>query len=196
MEVAEARKRRLFARPLGLGSPSATAGQSGEWPARVSHSIVGLQGSAYQAAQYIGKMMAAEVFAIYGLGEQEGDGEGLAVSAPVAPITKTASLSHPFFDAGFVGAHLFDMLVSEPQATRVMCALLAFHDLLNPESPSNRSDLPPAERAAAIFGEQIHGGVYAQGYGLEREIALAALAGFAKKPSLLAPALRLIMGGK
>jgi len=193
--VADRRRRRLALRPLGLGRSQASEGQSGELPNRVSHSIVGLQGPSYQAAQYIGKMMAAEVFAIYGVGDE--GGEGLTISAPVAPITKTASLSHPLFDAGFEGAPLFDILVSEPQTTRVMCALLAFHDLLCPDAPSRRAFDSPAERVAAVLSEQIHGGVYAQPHSLEREIALAAVAGLARKPGLLPPALRFaIRGGK
>ena len=78
-----------------------------------------------------------------------------------------------------------------------MCALLAFHDLLNPEAPSRAgAALPPAERVAAIMGEQIHGGVYAQPHGLEREIMLAAVAGLARKPSLVPPALRFLVRGK
>lgn len=192
--ASEERKRRLALRPLGLGRSPASAGQSGELPNRVSHSIVGLQGVSYQAAQYIGKMMAAEVYAIHGL---DGRGGDLTVSAPVAPITATRSLQHPLFDAAFRGADLFDILISEPQATRVMCALLAFHDLLNPDAPCRAtSRLPPAERVAAIVGEQIHGGVYAQPYSLEREITLAALAGLAKSPKLIPPALRFLSRGR
>lgn len=188
--TATARQRRLL-RPLGLGGGQASLGQSGDSPNRVSHAIVGLQGSTYQAAQYIGKMMTAEAFSVFGV---DGDGERLAVSAPVAPITRTASLQHPLFDAGFEGADLFGVLISEPQATRVMCGLLAFHDLLNPDSPSLRRDLGPRERVSAIMGEQIHGGVYAQPHAFEREIMLAAIAGLGRKPSLIAPALRMILG--
>ncbi len=189
--AAAAERKRWFLSPLALGRSPSAAGQSGELPDRISHSIVSLQGVAYQAAQYIGKMMAAEVYATYGSDERS---EGLTISAPVAPITKTASLKHPLFDAGFEGAELFGILVSEPQPTRVMCALLAFHDLLRPDAPSRREGLSPQERLAAIMGEQIHGGVFAQPYGLEREIMAAAVAGLARKPSLLPPAARFLMG--
>lgn len=192
--AAEARGRRLAFRPLGLGNSPASVGQSGELPHRVSHSIVSLQGASYQAAQYIGKMMAAEVYATYGLGGKGGD---LIISAPVAPITATRSLQHPIFEAAFRGAGMFDILVSEPQATRVMCALLAFHDLLNPNAPGRATErLTPAERVDAICGEQIHGGVYAQPYAFEREIALAAIAGLAKSPTLLPAALRFLLRGR
>lgn len=192
--LADARLKRLVTRPLGLGRSQASVGQSGELPNRVSHAIVSLQGASYQAAQYVGKMMPAEVFAVYGV---DGRSEGISVSAPVAPITKTASLQHPLFDAGFEGAELFGILISEPQATRVMCALLAFHDLLNPSAPSRASSaLPPGDRVAAIMGEQIHGGVYAQPHALEREIMVAAVAGLGRKPSLIAPALRFLATGK
>jgi hypothetical protein len=194
--AAEGRAHELWRRPLGLGRSPAASGQSGELPNRVSHSVVSLQGVSYQAAQYLGKMMASEVFAIFGVDGESG-GEGLTVSAPVAPITKTASLQHPLFDAGFEGAGLFDILISEPQATRVMCALLAFHDLLCPDAPSRPGwGGSPAERVAAIVGEQIHGGVYAQPHALEREIALAAVAGLARNPKLVPPALRFAVRGR
>jgi hypothetical protein len=192
MQTAQRRSERRRFKALGLGRSQAAMGQSGEWPRRVSHSIVSLQGAAYQAAQYVGKMMAAETLAVFGTGES---GPGLTVSAAVAPITKTASLSHPLFDAGFEGAAVFDLLVSEPQATRVMCALLAFHDLLCPDAPSRVAGLEPTERAAAIMGEQIHGGVYAQPYSLEREIILAAALGFGRDPRLLPPALKMLLPG-
>jgi hypothetical protein len=192
-EAAAARARKLAFRPLGLGRSPASVGQSGELPHRVSHSIVGLQGASYQAAQYVGKMMSAEVYAIYGL---DGKGGELDVSAPVAPITATRSLKHPLFEAGFAGADLFDILISEPQATRVMCSLLAFHDLLSPDAPSRARHLPPAERVAAIVGEQLHGGVYAQPYSLERAISVAAVAGLARRPGLIAPAVRFVARGR
>lgn len=187
-DTAAERTERWFLKPLALGG-SGGRGQSGENAHRISHSVVSLQGAAYQAAQYVGKMMAAEVYATFGT-----HGDGITVSAPVAPITKTASLAHPLFDAGFQGAELFDILISEPQATRVMCALLAFHDLLNPEAPSRALDRPASERLAGIMGEQIHGGVYAQPYALEREIVLAAVAGLVKNPKLVPPAVRFALG--
>ncbi len=188
--AAERLSRRRLRRALGLGSSPAAIGQSGELPHRVSHSIVGLQGAAYQAAQYIGKMMTAEALATYGLNGTS-PGSELLVSAPVAPITKTASLSHPVFDAGFAGADLFDILVSEPQTTRVLAALLAFHDLLCPEAPSR---LPLDRRVDAMFAEQIHGGVYAQPHSLERSILVSAAAGLVRNPSLLGPAVRFGLG--
>lgn len=196
-EAADERRARLARKPLGLGRSQAARGQSGGLPHRISHSIVSLQGASYQAAQYIGKMMATESFAAFGV-DGRSDGRGVTISAPVAPITKTASLSHPLFDAGFEGAELFDILVSEPQATRVMCALLAFHDLLNPDAPSRAapSSMSASERVAAIVGEQIHGGVYAQPHALEREIAVAAVAGLVRRPSLLPPAVRYLVGGR
>lgn len=193
--TADRRRERLFTKPLALGRSQAAVGQSGDLPNRVSHSIVSLQGASYQAAQYVGKMMAAESFAAFGL-DGTGDGEGLAISAPVAPITKTASISHPLFEAGFAGADVWSILVSEPQATRVMCALLAFHDLLNPDAPSRDArGRSPIERVTAIMGEQIHGGVYAQPHAFEREIMLAAVAGFARHPGLVPPAVRFLTKG-
>jgi hypothetical protein len=175
-DAAAAARRGAMAlrRPLGLGRGQASRGQSGELPYRVSHSISELQGVSYQAAQYIGKMLMAEALIA----------DGRRVSAPVAPITRTASLQHPLFDVAFEGAGLFGILVSEPQATRVLCALLAFHDLLNPEAPSAEGDV------AGVLGEQIHGGVYAQPHELGRSITAAAAIGALRKPGLLGPAIR------
>ncbi|MEM1414420.1 MAG: hypothetical protein AAGH15_05950 [Myxococcota bacterium] len=176
--AAERRGRGLF-NPLGLGRGQATQGQSGDAPHRVSHSIIELQGVSYQAAQYIGKMLMAETLM----------GDGRRVSAPVAPITRTASLAHPVFEVAFEGAGAFGILVSEPQVTRVLCAMVALHDLLNPDAPSARGDV------AGVLGEQIHGGVYAQPYQLGRSIFAAAGVGGFRKPALVGPALRFAFKG-
>ena len=73
----------------------------------VSLSTVSLQGASYQAAQYISKLAAAETYAVYGADPLAEDGEPITVSANVAGVTRTRSLSHPLFDAAFLGADKF-----------------------------------------------------------------------------------------
>ena len=136
----------------------------------VSRAIVPLQGASYQAAQYIAKALAAEAFATTRRIE--------TVSANVAGITNTRSMSLPVFQAGFVGAPLFGIRVFETETTRWLSGLLLMHDWLNPDA---RSDDP-----GTLFERQIHGGVYTTGHALIDVIKIAAVYGFARKPSLIA----------
>lgn len=136
----------------------------------VSRAIVPLQGASYQAAQYIAKALAAEAFATTRRVE--------VVSANVAGITNTRSMSLPVFQAGFVGAPLFGIRIFETETTRWLSGLLLMHDWLNPEARS--------EDPAALFERQIHGGVYTTGHVLLDVIKVAAVYGFARKPSLIA----------
>lgn len=136
---------------------------------RVSRAIVPLQGASYQAAQYIAKALAAEAFAT---SRRVG-----AVSANVAGITNTRSMSLPVFQAAFVGAELFDIRIFETETTRWLSGLLLMHDWLNPPAQPG----PPE----VLFERQIHGGVYTSGYKLIDAINYAAVYGFARRPSLL-----------
>ena len=158
---------------------------------RVARSIVPLQGTSYQAAQYLGKALTAEAFAVYGtaLGESVAP---LTVSANVAPITATRSLAHPMFEAAFLGAPLFDIWISKPLTTRALNGLISLHDVLNPEAPGAASHAyaTPAERARALFTQQVHGGVYALPFALEGCIAVAAIQGLTQKPKLALGLLR------
>lgn len=132
----------------------------------ISRSIVPLQGPTYLAAQYLAKMMVAEVWAA--------DRPGVRISANVAGITHTQSLSHPLFLAGFAGAPVFGIEVYTPPQTRVLMALLMLHDALRPDDVV----VPPATRA-------IHGGVRTAPFRFWDIIQVAAVVGVGKKPSVL-----------
>jgi hypothetical protein len=190
--TAEARRKSAPAWKRALAATGQLRpGQRGDDGARVSCSIVPIQGVSYQAAQYLGKLLAAEATALYGsaLGPELAP---CTVSANVAPITATRSLSHPVFEAAFLGAPLFDILVAKPSTTRALAGLLAVHDVLNPQAPgaAQRPLGSPRERAARLFTQQAHGGVYAQPFALEGEIAVAAVQGLARRPKLALGLLR------
>lgn len=142
--------------------------------ARVTRSVVALQGASYQAAQYLEKLLAAETWRAHGPPQSPAP---FPVSANVAGITLTRSLSHPLFDAGFEGARAFGCLAFAPQTTRALCGLLSLHDLLN----------PAADR---LGPRHIHGGVFALPYPINPAIQTAALIGLARRPTLLTALLR------
>jgi hypothetical protein len=152
----------------------------------VARSIVPLQGAAYQAAQVLAKRVAAETWFGRGVGQGERR-SGQVISANVAPITSTRSLGHPLFQAGFLGAPKFGVHISAPATTRLVSCLLMLHDWLNPASPARRPAFKPVDHAAlaALGSQQIHGGIAGLPYTLDPAIAVAALIGLAKKPSLL-----------
>jgi len=153
----------------------------------VSLSTVSLQGLSYQAAQYISKLAAAETYAVYGADPHADEGEPIAVSANVAGVTRTRSLSHPLFDAAFLGADRFGVRVFDPATTRALSGLLMLHDLLNPDAPgaAGRHDGQPLDKAAGVLAQQIHGGIYTLPFVLEGVIRAAAVAGLVSQPSLL-----------
>lgn len=142
--------------------------------ARVTRSVVALQGASYQAAQYLEKLLAAETWRAHGPPQSPAP---FPVSANVAGITLTRSLSHPLFDAGFEGARAFGCLAFAPQTTRALCGLLSLHDLLNPAAPR-------------LGPRHIHGGVFALPYPINPAIQTAALIGLARRPTLLTALLR------
>lgn len=192
-DLAAARERRkeaaawkkLMGKVGVLKEPGVGSGES-----RVGDAIVPLQGVSYQAAQYIGKVLAAESFAVFGLSDD--DERPLTVSANTAPITNTRSLTHPLFQAGFIGAPTWQVMISEPALTRSLNGLLMIGDLLDPQSPGS-AERPErgAERARLLFCEQVHGGVFAQPWAMYGEIQIAAVQGLLRRPSLLAA---LLMG--
>ena len=145
--------------------------------ASVARAIVPLQGLSYQAAQYISKTLAAEVYATQGL-QLEGEPKPIRVSANVAGITKTKSLQHPVFQAAFLGAKTFGVEIFEVPSTRGLSNLLTLHDLLNEELDQSK----PLE---TLFSKQVHGGIYSRAYALDPMIRVATLMGLAKKPKLL-----------
>ena len=143
-------------------------------------SIVSFQGASYQAAQYVGKVLAAEAHATYGPSLGEGE-DPMRVSANVAPITATRSLSHPVFEAGFLGAPRWGILISEPATTRHLAGLLTIQDLTCAEMVA----ATPADRARTLFSRQLHGGVGTQPYEVIDGIKFAAIQGLMQKPSLI-----------
>ena len=153
----------------------------------IARAIVPLQGASYQAAQYIEKILLAEGFAEYGTRLDGRDGIRPTVSANVAGISRTRSLSHPVFEAAFLGSTLFGVTTFAPATTRALSGLLAVHDLLNPDAPGSASRVYPdaATRAAALFSQQVHGGVYSQPWAVERCITAAAVIGLGRRPALL-----------
>lgn len=150
----------------------------------VSLSTVSLQGLSYQAAQYISKIAAAESYAVYGTRANQDVPQPIAVSANVAGVTRTRSLSHPLFSAAFLGAPQFGVRIFEPATTRVLSGLLMLHDLLNPAAPVLREQ-DPRSKAQALLSQQVHGGIYGLPWVLEGVIRVAAVVGMAGRPSVL-----------
>jgi len=152
----------------------------------VGYSTVSIQGLSYQAAQYVSKLCSAEAFANYGNQLQSENPRPLTVSANVAGITRTRSLSHPLFEAAFLGAPRFGVRIFYPETTRALTTLLMLHDLLNTAAPGHASSaLAPADKLGALQSQQMHGGIYNLPYGLESAIRIAAVLGMGMNPSVL-----------
>ena len=127
-----------------------------------SRTLVGIQGTSYQAAQYLGKLMQAESWVA----------DGVRVSANTAAITKTRSMNHPVFDAAFDGAGAMQVETFSPAQSQCMSGLLAIHDWLNPQTP-----VPGNIR--------VHGGIHTLPYPLNVALRTAAAIGFARSPGTL-----------
>ncbi len=145
----------------------------------IARAIVTLQGTTYQAAQYLTKIAAAEAWATAD--------RPVTVSANVAGITNTRSLAHPLFQAGFVGAPSFGVQIFQPATTRALNGLLMLHDVLNPDAPGAAAARhpSPAAKARAVLAQQIHGGVYALPWTLEGTVRAGAVLGLCRQPSVL-----------
>lgn len=169
---------RGFAAARALKGP----GSYGEPQAQVARGAISLQGAAYQAAQYLAKLISSEVLAVDGLG-----GVPVTVSANVAGITETRSLSHPLFQAAFQGAPAFGVRIFRPETTRALSGLLMLHDLLNPEAPgaSGRAYASEVEKARAVRSQQVHGGAYSLPWQFESAVRTAAVMGLGMRPDLL-----------
>jgi hypothetical protein len=135
---------------------------------RVLRGSVGLQGASYQAAQYVEKILSAEVWAA----------RGVHVSANVAGVTRTRSMQHPMFAAAFDGAAAFGVETFKPESTRALLGLLMLHDLL--------ADAPEPTPLSV----RVHGGLHALPYPVEPALRVAALIGFARRPRHLLGLLR------
>jgi hypothetical protein len=166
-----------------LGKPGSLSAHG----VHISRSTVSIQGLSYQAAQYISKLAAAETYAVYGNDLQTSAKRPLTVSANVAGITRTRSLSHPLFQAAFIGAPYFGVRIFDADTTRGLSGLLILHDLLNPEAPGAAAAQATSagDKARAVLSQQVHGGIYGLPYVLDPTIRMAALIGMGRKPSLL-----------
>lgn len=149
-----------------FGRGSSTAQVDGS---HASKSVVGIQGASYQAAQYLGKTLTAEVWSQAGI---EDGSWSMRVSANTAAITRTRSLAHPVFAAAFGGAAAFGVETLTPRQSRRLNGLLVVHDWMQPEHP-----VPGKVR--------LHGGIHTLPYPLEPALRLAAAIGFARSPRLL-----------
>jgi len=159
-----------------LGSGGGYAGQD---DLGASRTVVGIQGASYQAAQYIGKIMAAESWSASYSGSDSDQSAlpPLRVSANTAAITQTRSLNHPVFDAAFGGAAALQVETLTPEQSQSLNGLLAVHDWLHPDAP-----VPMSIR--------VHGGIHTLPYPLNTALRIAAAIGFIKAPGLLGNLLR------
>jgi hypothetical protein len=184
LKVSASRKRspKLWQRGLQATRILKSPGHIGSNEAAIAQGVISLQGAAYQAAQYLTKIISTEVLATQGLG-----GKRITVSANVAGITNTRSLAHPLFQAAFRGAPQFGVRVFEPETTRALSGLLMLHDVLNPEAPGSatRQYVNPIDRARALRTQQIHGGVYDLPWQFDSAVKTAAVLGLGKRPDLL-----------
>jgi hypothetical protein len=139
--------------------------------------IVGIQGGSYQAAQYVGKLMAAEVWAT---GET-----AIHVSANTAGISMTESLHHPVFDTAFSGAGALSIETFEPRTTAHLNGLLTLRERLDPNAVTIRPR-PPNE----LFAARVHGGIYELPYAVEPALRVATALGVAKDPRRIASLIR------
>jgi hypothetical protein len=114
------------------------------------------------------------------------------VSANVAGISRTRSLSHPLFEAAYAGATAFGVETFSPDTTRALNGLLTLHDLLNPAAPGapGRDANAPGRAAAALFSERFHGGFHVVPWAIDPALRMAAVIGLVRRPSLLARLLR------
>lgn len=147
----------------------------GESP--IARAIVSIQGPSYQGAQYVAKILTAEAWAAFGSRLDPQARTPLTVSANIAGVSRTRSLTHPVFEAAFAGAHVYGVASFDPATTRALNAALTLHDLLNPNPPP-------------LFTQQVHGGVYAVPWALNPCINVAAAIGMVRRPTRLVSVLR------
>lgn len=160
----------------GLGLLSAEGGCAEIAGSAATRSVVGIQGTSYQAAQYLGKVLMAECWASRGPPESE-YARPLRVSANTAAITRTRSLDHPVFAAAFGGASAFGVETFTPRLSRRVNGVLTACDWLQPDMP-----VPGKVR--------VHGGIHTLPYPLESALRVAATIGFVRSPRLLRGLLR------
>ncbi len=166
------------ARLLGRGSGHARHGDT-----CANCGIVPIQGASYQAAQYLGKLMAAEAWVAGDVPRH--------VSANIAGISQTRSLRHPVFDTAFAAAHAFGIETFDPATTASLNGLLALRDWLDPDAPLRAAMGHAApDRVRALAATRVHGGIYELPYPLEKTLRVATAIGVAKDPRRLAAMMR------
>lgn len=157
---------------LGRGGGHATAGGGA-----ANRAIVPIQGTSYQAAQYVGKLLTAEAWAAAD--------DPFGVSANTAGISLTSSLQHPVFDLAFAGAEAFGVETFDPSTTTALNGLLTLHDRLGAAGDARDRDDP-----ATLFATRVHGGVDVLPYPIEPALRVAAAIGVLRDPRRLKPLLR------
>jgi len=160
-------------------------GRIGDEGTALVRNVVSIQGMGYQAAQYLGKTLAAERWLTVG---PTGQGAPVPVSANTAAITMTRSLRHPVFETAFIGAPAFGVEAFEPDVTRTLNGLLMIADLLRPASGDADA------RIERLSEQQVHGGVFAMPYGIETAIRVGAVIGLARRPGRIPGFVRGLIG--
>lgn len=146
---------------VGSGDGHATIGS-----VAANRGVVSIQGGSYQAAQYVGKLLTAEVWAA-------GD-PPIRVSANTAGVSLTESLQHPVFDIAFAGAASLGVETFAPATSAALNGLLTLHDRLDPAV----ADRPIEE----LFTTRVHGGIYVAPYPIDPALRVAAGVGVLKDP--------------
>ncbi|RYE82293.1 MAG: hypothetical protein EOO75_20915 [Myxococcales bacterium] len=170
--VVESRRKapKSWQRALSFVGVLKGPGHYGAGTHTAARAVISLQGANYQAAQYVSKMLRAEVFAH----------DGFRVSANVAGISRTKSLEHPLFLAAFEGAPSFGVRIFDADTTQALATLLMLHDLLKPATTGTE-----LEQARCVHAAQIHGGVYTLPWQFEAAVRAAAVLGAARRPGLV-----------
>jgi len=168
-------------RAAGVIRPGVLTVSGRHWP----RSVVAMQGASYLAAQYVEKRLAAEVFALGGLGPGV---QRPIVSAQIAGVTRTASMDIPAFNAALVGAAVLGVESYPPATTRWLSGLVYLENLLNPASRVRLAvDGTPGD-LDRVHAMQVHGGLYAHPWATDGALKRAAVIGLRHRPSLI-PAL-------
>jgi hypothetical protein len=139
--------------------------------------IVSIQGGSYQAAQYLGKLIAAEVWAT--------GADAIHVSANTAGVSMTESISHPVFDTAFAGANALGMETFDPRTSARLNGLLTLRDRLDPDAVTVDPAAPNE-----LFTTRVHGGIYELPYPIEPALRVATGIGVAKDPRRIVSLLR------
>lgn len=146
---------------LGRGGGHTLVGETA-----TNRGVVSIQGGSYQGAQYVGKLLAAEVWATADA--------TINVSANTAGVSLTESMQHPVFQTAFAGASALGVETFAPSTTVALNGLLTLHDRLDPEAADRALD--------DLFATRVHGGLYVTPYPIDPALRVAAALGVMKRP--------------